>query len=112
MLQVIYVGRNPKDAVVSWFHHQQLDGYNKDFPTMAKMYKSGLSTFAPMIPHMIEAFGNKDRTNFYFTTYERMKENLPKIVGEVAEFMGKTLTEDQLETLLKAVHIESFRTNK
>ena len=41
-----------------------------------------------------------------------MKKDLEKVVMEVAAFMGKTLSQEQMKALLGAVHIESFRKNR
>ena len=79
---------------------------------MAQMYKEGLQTFAPIVPHIMDAWRRKGHKNLHFTTYESMKKDLEFNVREVARFMGKSLTEKQMETLLKAVDIESFRKNR
>ena len=67
---------------------------------------------SPIMPHMLEAWNLKENMNLYFTTYERMKKNLTKIVSEVAKFMGKTLTDEQMNRLLDTVDIKSMRKNK
>ncbi len=110
---MIYVARNPKDACVSWYYHQKLsEDFQADFAEMAKQYKAGLMTFTPILPHIIEAWSHRHNPNLYFTTYEKMKQDLATIVQEVAQFMGKDLTAAQLEAILKTVDIESFRKNK
>lgn len=110
--KVVYVGRHPKDACVSWFYHQKLNGFNQDFQEMAKMYKAGIQLFAPIMPHMLEAWVQKTHPNLFFTTYEQMSKNLRQIVINLAGFMGKNLTQNQLEVLLKSVDFETFRHNK
>ena len=53
-LQVIYVGRNPKDACVSWYHHMTMDGFNGDFKDFAKLFKENKTLYNPLVPHIIE----------------------------------------------------------
>ena len=76
------------------------------------MFKNGITMHSPIMPHMLEAWNLKENMNLYFTTYERMKKNLTKIVSEVAKFMGKTLTDEQMNRLLDTVDIKSMRKNK
>ena len=97
---------------VSWYYHQCLDGFLGDFPDMAALFKDGLCPFNPYFPHVLGAWKQKDHPHLYFTTYEKMKENLPRVIGEVASFMGKTVTGNQMDTILQHVDIESFRKNK
>ena len=111
-LQVIYVGRHPKDACVSWFHHTRLQDFKLDFSELAKMFKNGLTMHSPIIPHMLEAWKLREHSNLYFTTYENMKKDLGNVVREIAAFMGKTLSDEQTNKLLEAVDIKSFRKNK
>ena len=61
---------------------------------------------------MLEAWKVRENPNIYFTTYENMKKDLAKVVKEVASFMEKTLTDDQVNQLLEAVDIKTFRKNK
>ena len=106
------MARNVKDMCVSWYHHQCLDGFQADFQTMAGLFKDGLQVFQPYFPHVFGAWRQKDNPNLYFVTYEQMKENLPRVITEVATFMGKTVTSHQMDIILKYVDIESFRKNK
>ena len=61
---------------------------------------------------MLEAWKVRENPNIYFTTYENMKKDLAKVVKEVASFMEKTLTDEQVNQLLEAVDIKTFRKNK
>jgi hypothetical protein len=55
---VIYVGRNIKDATVSYFHHMKLEGLRSDcdFATYADLYKRGLIVYNPFIPHVLVTY--------------------------------------------------------
>ena len=110
--QVIYVGRNVKDAAVSWYYHQKIGSFSGSFEDMAKVFKSGNQTFNPIFPHILGAWRMKSHANLYFTMYEEMKKDLSKVVTDVAAFMGKSLTEGQIQRILELVDIESFRNNK
>ena len=61
---------------------------------------------------MLEAWKVRENPNIHFTTYENMKKDLAKVVKEVASFMEKTLSDEQVNQLLEAVDIKTFRKNK
>jgi hypothetical protein len=54
--KVIYCVRNPKDSVVSWFHHEKMlppHGLDKDadFLQFAKMYREGNCGYGSWFEH-------------------------------------------------------------
>lgn len=79
---------------------------------MARLYKDGIQAWTPIVPHLLNAWQHKENPNFFFTTYESMKRDLRQNVRQVAEFIGKSITDEQMETLVEAVDIEKFRHNK
>ena len=97
---------------VSWYYHQQISSFTGTFPQMAELFKAGKQTFTPYFPHILGAWKERGHPNIYFTMYEDMKADLAKIVTEIAAFMGKSLTQDQLLRILELVDIKSFRNNK
>ena len=86
--QVIYVARNIKDAMVSYYHHKKLvPGLNQGFKEYAKCFRNNETEFNPFIPHILEAWKQKSHPNMFFTTYEDMKKDLRKVATELAIFM-------------------------
>jgi hypothetical protein len=79
---------------------------------MAKVYKAGKQFYQPIVPHVVGAWKCKGHANLYFTMYEEMKKDLAPVILQIAAFMGKKLSNAQVETILKEVDIESFRKNK
>ena len=108
------MGRNPKDACVSWYYHCKLKGtFTADFNAMAKAFKDGLQPYAPIMPHMLEAWQHKDNPNLYFTTYEVMKKDIVRVISDLTSFMGKKrLSEDKMKRLLAFIDIDSMRGNR
>ena len=109
---MIYVCRNVKDAAVSLYYHQQLRGFCGTFPQFAELFKAGNLMYNPFFDHILGAWKHSDRSNLFFATFEEMKADLPKVIRNMATFMGKPLTAGQLDRIVQLVDIETFRTNK
>ncbi|XP_063055183.1 amine sulfotransferase-like [Engraulis encrasicolus] len=110
--KVIYVMRNPKDVLVSFIHFSKvakalddvsnIDEYFEDF-LLGKVF--GGSWF----DHVKGWFENKNKYNILFLSYEEMKMDLRSVVERVAEFVGKTLTDEDID---KVVDRATFKNMK
>ncbi|XP_043241911.1 luciferin sulfotransferase-like isoform X2 [Amphibalanus amphitrite] len=112
--KVIYVARNPKDMVVSYFNHLKalkLQGFDSDFATLFEHFINGQTLETPFFPHVLEAWHLRRHPNMCFIFYEDMKKDLRSVITKVAKFLGKTLTDEQMEKLVNHLHIDNMRKN-
>ena len=87
---MVYVARNIKDATVSYYHHKKLTTLAKSgqgFKEYAECARKDQIVFTPFIPHILEAWEQKDHKNIFFTTYEDMKTDLRKVATELKIFL-------------------------
>jgi len=112
--KVVYVVRNPKDVIVSYYHHHKLingHGYTGDLPTFARRFMRNEVMQGPFFPHAKEAWALKDHPNMLFLFYEDLKADLRGAIGRVSKFLDSPLRPDQLDTLVEHLHIRNFRKN-
>ena len=113
--KVIFVTRNLKDAAVSFYCHFKLTtGLTQSFREFANCFINSETLYTPFIPTMLEGWEKRNHPNMFFTTYEEMKKDLKNVALKLISFLrgsSYTLSEEQMETLLEAVDIESFRKN-
>ena len=93
--KVIFVARNVKDMVVSYYYHYKLNNPNMDWNLFAKMYKAGAVKQSQMIPMVLEAWNRRSNPNLLFLTYENMKKDYEKEAKRIKEFLNVTLTPEQ-----------------
>ncbi|XP_053680116.1 luciferin sulfotransferase [Anopheles nili] len=113
--KLIYVARNPSDVAVSYYHLNRLyrtQGYVGNFETFYDYFEKDLTPWSPYWSHIKEGWAVKDRPNVLFMYYEDMKRNLPDTIRKTATFLGKTLTDEQIETMCTHLDIRNFRNNK
>jgi len=112
--KVIYVARNPKDLIVSYYHlcrAVRFIGYDNDFETFLEYFENDLVVWSPYWEHVKEYWNHRHDPNFLFLFYEEMTKDLPAVIAKVAKFLNKEMNEKQIMKLTDHLNIENFRKN-
>eukprot|EP00091_Calanus_sinicus_P011180 TRINITY_DN25397_c0_g1_i1.p1 TRINITY_DN25397_c0_g1~~TRINITY_DN25397_c0_g1_i1.p1 ORF type:complete len:318 (-),score=121.60 TRINITY_DN25397_c0_g1_i1:101-1030(-) len=112
--KVIYVARNPKDVVVSYYHHHKLTksvDQDLQFSDFVKFFMKELLVEDPYMAHVQEAVALKDNPHVKFLWYEDMKRDLPEAIRDVARFVGKELTEPEIAALAEYLDVKNMKKN-
>ncbi|XP_059622304.1 luciferin sulfotransferase isoform X2 [Phlebotomus argentipes] len=112
--KIVYVARNPRDVLVSFYHLNRLyrsQGYIGDFATYCEYFEENLAPWMPYWSHIREGWENRNHPNVLFMFYEDMNRDLAATIRHVADFLGKSLTDAQVERLRQYLSIEEFRKN-
>jgi len=112
--KVIYVARNPKDAMISYYHHHKLfrgHHYVGDLPTFINRFMNNQLMYDPFFPHIESAIKYKHHKNFLIINFEDMKRDLRGVVEKVATLLEVSLTEEKITTLLDHLAFKNFKNN-
>ncbi|XP_030249975.1 amine sulfotransferase-like [Sparus aurata] len=102
--KVIYVARNPKDVLVSYFHFHKLANMletPKDFDDFFEKFMRGEVFGSSWFEHIKTWYSHKDDMNMLFITYEEMIQDLQSAVERISLFLGKELTGEQLANVVR-----------
>ncbi len=84
----IYVTRNPKDVVVSYFSFLKKAWlHNLEWETFFDEFVKGDVLFGGYFDNLLSWLPHKDDKNVLFLRYEDMKKDLPQAVSKIASFM-------------------------
>ena len=112
--KVVYVMRNPKDVVVSYYHHHKLlktHGYIGSFPSFVRRFMKHEIMMGPYFSHVEEGWAQRNHPNLLLICYEDMKKDLKSVIERASRFLDSTLTQDDIETLLEHLNIKNLREN-
>ncbi|KAL8186431.1 UNVERIFIED_CONTAM: hypothetical protein K2H54_070361 [Gekko kuhli] len=103
--KVIYVSRNPKDVMASHFHFSK---FAVRFET-AVDFGNFMEKFLAGEDHVEGWYAHKDDFNILFLTYEEMKKDLRSSVLKICRFLGKKLTEEELQVVVDKATFDKMR---
>ncbi|XP_077977523.1 sulfotransferase 1C2-like [Glandiceps talaboti] len=96
--KIIYVARNPKDVMVSYFEFKlEPMSWNEWFGN----FLEGKVNHGSWFDHVPKWWSRRNDNNVLFILYEDMIKNHRKQVQNVANFLGKALSEDVIDEITK-----------
>ena len=112
--RVIFVSRNVKDVVVSFYHFQGLGkhlGLNCDFLTFARdIYQPSLTLDGGYFQMLESGWQRRASPNVLFLWYEEMKSaGQTSIIRSIADHLGATVSDEQIEKIDDFVKFENYK---
>ncbi|KAG8521379.1 Sulfotransferase family cytosolic 2B member 1 [Galemys pyrenaicus] len=101
--KVIYVGRNPRDVVVSLYHYYKIAGHLKDPGTPDQFlqdFLKGEVQFGSWFDHIKGWIRMKGKENFLFITYEELTQDLHSSLMRICQFLDRPLDEEALASVM------------
>ena len=102
--KIILAIRNPKDVAISFYHfykNKNLGSFSGSFDEFADMFSSGYFHFGSWTKHTAEWWQKaRESDNILPVFYEDNKEDPHNTVRKIADFLGKQLTTEQVDTIV------------
>ncbi|CAI9576862.1 unnamed protein product [Staurois parvus] len=110
--KIIYVSRNPKDVLISFYHFYKLYIHlhiTLQWETFLDLFISGRVIGGSWFDHLRGWYTHKEDYNILFMTYEEMKKDLRSAVIKICNFVDIKLDDQAVDTVVEKA---SFRTMK
>lgn len=97
----IYVARNPKDCMISFYFHTKgfvncYDCADLDFNEYIKLFLRGDVDFGDYFVNLKSWFEQREKPHILFITYEEIKEDFRLGILKIASFLGESFHENLL----------------
>ncbi|CAH2086174.1 unnamed protein product [Euphydryas editha] len=113
--KVVYVARDPRDVVVSFFHHNKLKRFTGEDAELKSYWNYFIKSeviWTPYFSHVLEAWEKRSHPNMLFLFYEELFKDMPAAIRRVAKFLGKEVTSEQVAKLNEHLDFKNFKKNK
>ncbi|XP_069707850.1 amine sulfotransferase-like [Phaenicophaeus curvirostris] len=109
---VIYVTRNPKDVMTSYYHFSKYMKALEEIPDLnifMERFLDGKVPASSWLDHVTGWYSHAKDFNILFLTYEEMKKDLRSAVLKICNFLGKKLSEEELDSIVRQATFENMK---
>ncbi|XP_013871551.1 cytosolic sulfotransferase 3 isoform X2 [Austrofundulus limnaeus] len=112
----VYVARNPKDSVVSYYHFGRMNGIHPevgDWSTFLQDFMEGKMVFGSWYEH-VNSWWEKKQTysNLHYMFYEDLSENFGRETDRLCSFLGLSPSAEEKEKVRAAVMFDNMKQDK
>jgi len=108
--KIIYIIRNPKDVMISWYHHEVLFmGYKGTLTDCVEDFTNDLTLYSPFWQHVEGYWKMKDVDNVLVIFFEDMVKRLPSVIQKVEKFLDTKIPAEKLPAVLEHLKAEQMQ---
>ncbi|XP_077015566.1 amine sulfotransferase-like [Tamandua tetradactyla] len=110
--KIVYIYRNPKDILISYYHFSNLLvrlQASDNLEQFMKRFLDGKVLGSSWFDHIRGWYEHKHDFNILFMKYEDMKKDLRSSVVKLCSFLEKELSEEDLDTVVRQATFQNMK---
>ncbi|GIJ92516.1 hypothetical protein Asppvi_001794 [Aspergillus pseudoviridinutans] len=111
----IYIARNPKDVITSYFHFEKEKSwsgyYGGDWNHWFEQFVKGRVQRGDWFDHVLSWWEHRDSDNILFLKYEDLKKDTASILNLIAEFLDINLNPTKTNEILEKVQFQAMKSD-
>jgi hypothetical protein len=112
----IYIARNPKDVVVSYYHFERdkswAGEYSGSWEHWLEMFLAGRVQRGDWFDHVLSWWERRDAENIFFLKYEDLRGDFAAQVTKIAKFLGYPLSAELLSKIEEKTSFQRMRRDR
>jgi hypothetical protein len=112
--RIIYVYRNPKDTVVSWYHFQRMNalyGFTGNFDDFFDLFLAHDIPYGSYWDNLHSWWQLRHQPNMLIIAYEDLQRDLSSQVSKVSDFLSAQLSSGQIAAIVDHTSFDNMRKN-
>ncbi|XP_073679207.1 sulfotransferase family 1, cytosolic sulfotransferase 5 [Garra rufa] len=112
--KVIYMARNPKDTVVSYYHFDSMHLHQPEpgtWPQYLEKFMTGQLGWGSWCDHVKGYWRERHTKKILYIFYEDMQEDPVREVTRIAQFLGRQLSKSTIENIVQMTTFSAMREN-
>lgn len=97
--KIIYVARKAKSSVLSAYHFYIGVGIvakSTSIEEFVELFINGKLPYHPFWDHTLEFWEMRNQPNIFFTSYERMSQDIRSVIKDLCVFLGKPIPDQNV----------------
>ncbi|XP_059892757.1 sulfotransferase 1C1-like [Gadus macrocephalus] len=112
--KTIYVARNAKDNLVSYFHFDRMNLTQPEpgpWDSYIPKFMEGKLAWGSWYDHVKGYWKEREKNNILYLFYEDMKENPRREVERIMRYLGKSLPDDVISRIVELTSFKAMKEN-
>ncbi|KAK7901811.1 hypothetical protein WMY93_018580 [Mugilogobius chulae] len=113
--KIVYVARNPKDVMVSYYHFEQMALYHPergDWSSYFQRFLQGKVVYGSWFDHVTNWWKKKETySNLHFVFYEDLVKDTKREIDRLCSFLGLFHSSEEKDTIAAKVQFDIMKTN-
>lgn len=112
--KIIYIYRNPKDVLISFYHFSNLVTRleeSRNVEIFMEKFLDGKVVGSVWFDHIRGWYEHRHDFNMLFMMYEEMKKDLRSSVRKICRFVEKELSEDDIDAVVSQATFQNMRSD-